>query len=207
MTIYLATKSNIVQKTPRYLYAQLGYGFYANGSVRLPHSVDTEALCIIDDLYLPNMTNSALQLLKAKIKKGCILDFERQASPIHKRLVHALSDKKIIALPEVYHDLSPKSLSIVCCNEPCNHWEQFCRKQQSSHPNGWMLQLSPWNTYMKVAVPSEEGFLKNAICRFRKENDQVLYYDTRQTLHQKLIIAQNHGCKATIALYEEVKKL
>ncbi|MBE6984296.1 MAG: hypothetical protein E7434_01540 [Ruminococcaceae bacterium] len=200
--IYLAVKNEEIVK---HRTAQLGFGFYPNGSVRLPAKILPNSIAVIDDLYLPNFTQSAVEMLKSKLIRGCILDFERKITPQHQRLVKILP--KIIALPEAYHELAPKALPIVTCSEPCNSWLQFLSQTQKKFPNGWMLEIVPWKRKVSGSAPKNEGFLKNAICRYKQQDGELMYFDTKQTIEQKLTLVQSYSCRAALGLLEELRKL
>ncbi len=207
MPVYLAVKEEEFAKKDKFHVAQTGFGFYANGFVRLPKRILSGAVAVIDDLYLPNFSSSAIELLKSKLPNGCILDFERKPAPIHKKLLQMLTGVKVIALPASHHALSPTSLPIISCAEPCNNWQQFVQNAQKSHPRGWMLEMIPWKHLVDEKAKKEEGLLSSALCRYRTENDKLLYFDTKETLRQKLQLAQIHGCKAALGLYSELKEL
>lgn len=204
ISVYLAVNREEFVNYPRNLLVQIGFGFHADGSVRIPRQ--SNSIALVDDVHLPNISISAIQVLKSKFQ-ACILDFERAPNPIHKKLIQGLSGKKIIALPARFHAFAPKSLPIVNCLEPCNSWVQFAEQAQKHYPHGWMLEIAPWHHEKVGIVQKNEGFLPNALCNFRKKNDKVVYFDTKETLTEKLKVAENYGCKAAIALYSEVRQL
>ncbi len=200
--IYLAANHEAGIKYP---LAQLGFGFYENGSVRIPPRILPKSVAVIDDMYLPNFTQSAIEMLRAKIPNGCILDFERKPSPLHQKLIAALPN--VIALPASFYTQRSKALPIVSCPEPCNQWNHFLRNTQKSYPKGWMLEITPWKRSIRGSAPKEEGFLQNALCRYRKKDGALLYFDTKQTISQKLSLAENYGCRAAIGLLQELRAL
>ncbi len=204
ISVYLAIKDEIV-KYPKNLLAQIGFGFQPDGTVRIPKLL-RKSTVVIDDIHLPNISNSAIQILKSKFER-CILDFERRESVIHKKLIQGMQDKTIIALPERFHAYAPKALPIISCMEPCNSWQNFLNKNQKKYPNGWMLEITPWNHKKEGTANKNEGYLQNSLCYFQRDHDKVLYYDTKDTISEKITLAEQYGCKAAIALYQEVKQL
>lgn len=207
MPLYLAVNDEEFIKNGKFHLAQTGFGFYPNGFVRLPKRIISGSVAIIDDLYLPNFSSSAAQMLKSKLPNGCILDFERKVSSIHKKLIQMLTGIKIIALPAAYHALSPSSYPIISCPEPCNSWRQFITDMQNKFPRGWMLEIVPWKQLIEGKAKNAEGMLASALCRYRTENGKLLYFDTKETIRQKLQLAQMQGCKGVIGLYRELKEL
>lgn len=205
--MYLAVKVGEITKSTEKRLAQVGFGLYPDGSVRIPERIIPDALAIIDDMNLPNFSNSAIELLKRKVNKGCILDFERQPNDRHIRLIRALSDKKIVGVPEVFHSHCPNALPMISCQEPCNNWLHFLRSTHKRFPDGWMLEITPWKHERNGRVSRAEGFLQNSLCHFRRENGKILYYDTSKTIQQKIILAERNGCRAALALYSELKQL
>ena len=200
--VYLAVKQ---EEVPKFHLAQLGFGFYPNGSVRIPRKILPKAVAVVDDLYIPNFNQSAIEMLKSKLPNGCIFDFERKMTPQHSKLVKAISN--VIALPAEFHTLAPKALPIVSCAEPCNRWLSFLQETQKAFPRGWMLEITPWSRKISGNATKKEGFLQNAVCRYKYEDGELLYYDTKQTIAQKLTLAQNYGCRGAIGLLDELKAL
>lgn len=206
ISVYLVIKAEEMPNYPKNLLVQMNCGFHANGSVRLPIP-PIRNIVMIDDLNLPNFSASALQILRSKITNGCILDFEREPNNLHKRLIQGLQDKRVIAIPEKFYSFARGAFPMVSCPDPCNSYLQFVTNTQKRYPNGWMLEITPWNHERTGTSKQTEGFLTNALCYFKKQNDKVIYYDTKESVAQKLKSAQQHGCKAAIALYSEVKNL
>ena len=204
ISVYLAVKGEEFVNYPQNLLVQIGFGFHADGTVRVPKR--PKGIALIDDIHLPNVSISAIQILKSKFQT-CIFDFERTPDPIHKKLIQGMSGKKIIALPARFHPLVSQVLPIVSCLEPCNSWAQFAEQNQKLYPRGWMLEITPWYHEKIGTIQKDEGFLPNALCNFRKKKDKVIYFDTKETLTEKLKVAEKYGCKAAIALYCEVKRL
>lgn len=205
--IYLAIKGEESKNISEKRLAQVGFGFYPDGSVRLPERIVTNAVAVIDDRFLPKISDSAMLQLKSKVNHGCILDFEREPSEAHFKWMQRLADRRIIALPERFSQKMPQALPIVSCPEPCNSWAQFAKNAHARHPKGWMLELIPWHeTKVGSGVPAD-GFLSDSVCRFRRTEKGILYYDTAETLRQKLTVAQNHGCRAAIILHSDCPDL
>lgn len=205
--IYLAITGGEGKNFPEKRLAQVGFGFYPNGSVRLPERIVPDAVAVIDDRFLPKISDSAMLQLKSKISHGCILDFEREMNEKHLRLMQKLADQRIIALPERFSQKMPQALPIVSCPEPCNSWLQFAKAAHERHPKGWMLELIPWHQVKAGNGSQAEGFLQNSVCRFRRTEKGIVYYDTAETLRQKLAVAQTHGCRAAIALHSDCPDL
>ena len=96
---------------------------------------------------------------------------------------------------------------MITCTEPCNSWLQFLLNQKSSYPKGWFWEITPWNQLRDGKSNYAEGYLRYAVCRFRREDNKLRYFDTAQTLAKKLAMAEANGCIGAIALYAEVKCL
>lgn len=205
--VYLAVNHEENVNHPKKLLCQIGFGFHSNGSVRTPVQIMPNTIVIIDDLYLPNFSPSAIHLLRDKISNGCILDFERRPSQLHKKLIQTLFDKKILAVPSEFHTFAPTALPIINCLEPCNNWSEFLKTTQNRFPSGWMLELTPWYHTREASANSAAGYLQHALCRFRQEKDQLLYYDTKETLSKKITLAERFNCKGVIVLYSDLKNL
>ena len=205
--VYLAINHEETVNHPPKLLCQTGYGFHSNGSVRTPVKIISNTVAVIDDFYLPNFSPSAIHLLRDKISNGCILDFERRPTQLHKKLIQTLQDKKIIALPAEFHAFAPTALPILNCLELCNNWSEFLKKAHSRFPNGWMLELTPWQHLREGKQNSSAGYLPHALCRYRQKEKQILYYDTKETLSKKISAAEGFNCKAVIVLYSDVKSL
>ncbi len=205
--VYLAVNYEENVQDSKNIIAQVGFGFHPNGSVRIPQQIIPNSVAVIDDLFLPNFTASAVHLLKDKITHGCILDFERSPSPRHKKMIQNLQDRKIISLPAQFHSLSPSALPIISCSEPCNSWLQFLNETHHRYPCGWVLEITPWYHLRDGVVNKNEGYLQHALCRFRRERNKILYYDTKETLAKKMNLAEQNGCKSVIVLQSDIKKL
>lgn len=205
--IYLAIHGGEIKNFSEKRLAQVGFGFYPNGSVRLPERVVADAAAVIDDRFVPKFSDSAMLQLKSRVERGCILDFEREPTEWHDRLIQKLADRRIIALPERFAEKMPQALPIVSCPEPCNSWAQFAKATHARHPKGWMLEVIPWHRTKSGRASQSEGFLQNSVCRFRRTEKGILYYDTADTLRQKLSVAQTHGCRAAIVLHSDCPDL
>ena len=203
ISVYLAVNDEEIVNHPKNLIVQLGFGFHSDGTVRSPRQIKS-GIVVVDDLHMPNFSVSALQILKSKFR-ACILDFERPPTPLHKKLIQGIP--KILAITAKYHSFAPQALPIVSCLEPCNSWEQFLKQTEQQFPNGWMLEITPWHHEKIGTMNQKEGFLSYAVCRYEKRNNHILYYDTKETINEKLKLAEQYHCKAAIALLQEVRNL
>lgn len=168
------------------------------------------ALAVIDDAVLPaQLLDGAAEALRAAVENGCFFDFERPICAVHRTLLAALYPQKtLLALPVRYLPLAPDALPVLSCPKPCNDWRQFLRLTQQAHPNGWMLEVIPWSYYApNRANIRHGGSLAQAVCEFRIEADALYYYDTGETLREKLRLAEMYGCRAAIGLESELSAL
>lgn len=195
-------------------FAQCGFGFRADGSLRLPESLLAGAPAVIDDAILPRDAPEAAVYarLASLCKSGCLLDFERPYCRLHQTLIAELSQRLVrqtlFAVPERYCRGLTRPLPLVTQPRRCPNWETFLRETQARHPQGWMLELIPVDYSVKLPVAAvQSGFLSDAVCCYRQEGKQAHYFDTQNTVAQKLTAARRYGCKAAIGLYQELRKL
>lgn len=193
--------------------AQLGFGFFADGSPRLPEQTLPDALTVIDDAVLPEkVLPAALERLAAHCRNGCLLDFERKPNAAHRAillgLAGLLADVPLFAVPERFSALYPRALPFVTQPRQCASWSDFARRTQRQYPNGWMLEIFPCSYTAKMPfAKTQSGFLESAVCCYRQSGASIRYYDTMQTLRNKLEIAERHGCRAAVGLYCELSPL
>lgn len=188
-------------------WAQIGFGFIPNGTLRMPQQRIPEALCIIDDRDVPAaVPDELLQMLAAQCENGCFLDFERPPLPFHAALLAALGQVRPLLVPEQFLSYVPQGLAVVSCPWPCNCWERFCAESAKNHPNGWAMELIPWRYRIDDPFGCAEAarFIEGALCHCQSSSEGTLYYDDRQTLLQKLSMAERHGCCLAIGLAEEL---
>ena len=206
--LYFAANRKQFVYGPEKRWAQVGFGVYPDATLRMPQERIPEALCVIDDREVPvaAVPDELLQTLAAQCEAGCFLDFERPPLPFHAALLTALGRVSPLLVPERFLSYVPQGLAVVSCPWPCNCWERFCAANTKHHPNGWALELTPWRHRIGCPFGCTEAicFVGRALCRCQTGPEGVLYYDDRQTLLQKLSMAEQHGCRLAIGLVEEL---
>lgn len=186
------------------LTAQMGYGFYPDGRVRLPKGAGQSALCVVDDAFLPTAL-PALDTLITAAEKGCCFDFERKPDELHRKLLRAMASglHGLILLPEPFQ-LSTAT-PLVRVQQIPNCWERLMEDCGRRYPAGWALELTPYQcTLANRATAEQEPQLIPAGCWCRVWRGQTEYYDTRESLSWRLERAEKHGCKAAIGLEQEL---
>ena len=204
--VYLAVKNEVFIHYPRHLIIQTGYGIQKSGELRIPKS-PINGPVMVDDAVLESRTPNVLSELSKYCWNGYILDFERPFCSEHRKIIAGLPQEKLLALPAQYFSSGMPGLPILACTKPCNSWMQFLRKNSQQFPEGWMLEITPWNFRRRVPCLDGNGILTAAVCRYRIENSILTCYDTVETLKEKLKQAEKEGCRAGIALLEEVQNL
>lgn len=188
--------------------ALTGFGLSENGTLRLPEEI-LPALAVIDDAApcatLPQ--EETLDTLAECCGEGCFFDFLRPRSVLHEVLMRGIQKRLPQAVPlfvpEAYHDILPNSVCVVSRDAPCNSWAGWCLEKQRRFLSGWCLELIPWDIRLRCRTIHGERKLPDACCMASGTH----YYDTPETLRQRLTIAQAHGCCAAIGLYRELKSL
>lgn len=198
----------ISENQPR---ALTGYGFYADGSVRLPAS-QIPALCVIDDAVIPQVLpdEAALDALAEHCAQGCFFDFLRKPTEFHSVLTGGL-EKRLPThvprfVPKQYLAFVRQAVCVLSPTLPQNRWEIFAQTAGTAFPKGWCLELIPWNLRVPMkteARPAE--LLPSACCMLECRTDGLRYFDTPTTLQSRFDLAQKHGCIAGIALNCEMK--
>ena len=73
-------------------------------------------------------------------------------------------------------------------------------------PNGWALELTPWAAELPAPpLPYPGGMLPAALCSCEKSPAGLRYFDTPESLRQKLAHAAAHGCRCAIGLWQELQ--
>lgn len=204
--VYLAVRKPEFTEYPRNLIAQTGYGVSRNGKIRKPEAV-TGGLIIIDDAVIAHWRPEALEELISLCQNGYFYDFEKPFLEYHKELIQALPSELLLGLPDYIYPRIKRGLPVISCPVLCNSWRQFVKKAGKIHRNGWMLEITPWNCEKSAPSGEAEGILTSSICRFKQRDGVIKYYDTRETIKEKLKLAEAEGCKAGIALLDEIKLL
>ena len=97
-----------------------------------------------------------------------------------------------------------------CCLDflrtPGNAWDGFVRSAERRFPNGWALELTPWAAELPAPpLPYPGGMLPAALCSCEKSPAGLRYFDTPESLRQKLAHAAAHGCRCAIGLWQELQ--
>lgn len=207
---YFAAEENETAPTSDMLYAQLGYGFNADGTLRLPTRLIPDAPPVIDDLHLPAAAPppAVLDRLAEACGNGCFLDFEQPINEVSAAIAIGLQQRirAKITVPPALHRLCPDA-DVQVSGLLCNCWESFTRKAQALYGNQWVLEIIPWNVSTQInRNGTAKGYLKTAQCSYRSENGATKYYDTEASVKRKIAVAEKYGCRAAIALLREYKQ-
>ena len=203
--VYLAVQNEAAINYPKKYLAQTGYGLRRDGHLRIPvHTMNCPV--IIDDAVM-GWQEKVLKSLAVYCRNGYILDFERPFNAEHRKIINALPQNQLLALPAAFHTVKLKALPVFSCPVPCNSWRGFLQKCQQQFQNGWMLEITPWDQQKYTGPGEDHGILPQSICAFSKSGGKITYFDTKKTICEKLEAAQSFGCMAAIALYDEVKAL
>lgn len=212
--VYFASNWKDFVNDQRIFPAQYGFGFTESGAPRLPEKVLPNALRIIDDAILPKTIpgTAAIKALAQQCSKGCLLDFERTPTQTHMAIIRSismeLSDVPFLVAAERFAPFCTSALPLVTPPPRCSNWRSFAAQNGARYPKGWVLELIP-NAY-SVQMPfsaQSGGMLQDALCRYQQNGKTIRYYDTYETLSQKLMLAQKHACRAAIGLLRDLRPL
>ena len=210
---FAADCEEIVTISDRHDCALTGYGVFPDGSVRTPPET-VPALAVIDDAFLSKHTpdEAVLDTLAAACGQGCFFDFVRPMAALHRALVSGFQKRLPrtvpMFLPEAYHSLAPNSICVLSRAAPCNHWARYLAEKSAACPAGWCLELIPWSrTFPQRTKTTEARHLPYACCEMEAHGGELRYFDTPDTLRQRLAIAEKYGCCAAVGLYRELKAL
>ena len=209
--VYFASNWKESVNDPRVLPAQYGFGFMPDGALRLPERMIPGALRIVDDAVLPTRApeQASLAQLASLCKSGCLLDFERKPTPVHAAILRALAalldGAPLFSAPERFLEVCPALVPLVTTPDRCANWADFVSQAGKRHPNGWVLELIPRKDSVRLPFAAQSsGELRDAVCRYRQSGQTAEYFDTRQTVAQKLTLARASGCRACIGLASEL---
>ena len=212
--VYFASNWKESVNDPRVLPAQYGFGFTRDGVLRLPERTVPNALRIVDDAILPERMPDAAAFarLASLCKNGCLLDFERRPTPVHAAILRALAPlldgAPLFSAPERFLNVCPALVPLVTTPDRCANWKDFVSQAGKRHPNGWVLELIPRKDTVRLPFAAQSsGELRDAVCRYRQSGQMAEYFDTRQTVAQKLTLARAGGCRACIGLASELAAL
>lgn len=203
---YFAMEESEAEPQAGKRYAQLGYGFYDDGTLRMPAKTIPNAPAVINDRYLPAKAPEAavLDRLAEVCGNGCFLDFERPIGEVSIAVAVGLQQRlrAKITVPPALHAICPDA-NVQLPGMLCNSWEIFVRTAQVRYEDQWVVEIIPWYTSMPSFGRSKEGFLETAICRYKVISGSTILYDTEETIKRKLALAEAHGCRAGIVLLRE----
>ena len=208
---YFAAEENeaLPQKSRR--YAQLGFGFHEDGSLRLPERSIPGAPAVINDRFLPAKApgSSVLDTLAEACASGCFLDFERPVSEVSAAIAVGLQRRlrAKMTVPRALRSLCPEA-DVQIPGLLCNNWERFVRDVRAEYGDRWVLEIIPWRRRTPFPVTgSLTGCLRTALCDYRVENGSATFYDTEASVKEKLAIAERYGCQAGITLLREYEQI
>ena len=169
-------------------FAQMGFGFSADGALRLP-------------VRLPELAP-----LRPNLKNGVFCDLERTVCARTRALLTALRairpENAPLFLPERACEGQRDAVPVVSVPGVPNCWERFCQDASARCGGAWALELIP--ARQPCALPCRaRRAIPNACCML--ENGR--YFDTRTTLLQKARAAERFGCTAVFVLRQEFARL
>lgn len=190
--------------------AQLGFGFREDGSPRFPDRFIPGAAAVINDNILPVKAPepAVLDRLAEACENGCFLDFERPISEVSAAIAVGLQQRLNgkMTVPQALHSLCPDADAQIP-GLLCNNWEAYVQKAHATNGDQWVLEVIPWDKRIQMPFSeSKEGCLHAAVCRYRFKDGTAHYYDTDETIMQKLAVAERYGCQAGIVLLREYTK-
>jgi hypothetical protein len=214
--LYFAlTSKEIPQKRSSHTAALTGFGFEANGGVRIPENaaLSDDIMAVIDDAAIPAQDVNSAEIEKLASfcsQAGCFLDFVKPVSAFHVAVIlgiRRLLPQMPLWIPARYHHFAPEALCVVTQVQPCNHWERFVQRMQKTYGK-WCLEVTPWNAaFFLPKVKNRAGYLQHSCCNYAHDGELCRYFDTSDTLKQKLALAEAHGCAGAIGLYRELTEL
>ncbi len=189
-------------------HAQTGFGLHNDGTARL-NPCSFPALCVIDDSVITLPKEEAITTLAEHCTHGCCLDFAKPVQTAHIVLLSGLQRlcTGLFAVPARFLPYAPKAHPLLSCPRPCNSWLSYVKNCQQRFPKGWLLELTPWRHISPCHMKQASGRLKSAVCEYRCERGITQYYDTKETIREKIKYAEDNGCIAVIGLYSEWKTL
>lgn len=208
---YFAMEENEAELPAGSRFAQLGYGFHEDGSLRIPARKIPGAAAVIDDNIVPAKAPepAVLDHLAEVCGNGCFLDFERPINEIGAAVAVGLRQRlnEKMTVPPALHRLCPKA-DVQIPGLLCNNWESFVRRVQAKYGDRWILEVIPWDKRIKAPYTEvQDGCLQTAVCHYCVKAGGVHYYDTEETIRQKLAVAERNGCQAGIILLREFKQI
>lgn len=207
--LYFASKEKHFVNNGRFSAAQMGYGFGEDGTPRMPPPSDA-ALCVLDDSVIPRAAPDfgAFAAQLPPFLDGCFADFERTPLPFHAALLDALDKDAPLYVPPRFLSLCPHAVAVVSAPQPRNSWASFLAENRRAYPNGWALEVTPWRVNLPFPADGEVSrYLPAALCHCRTQARRAMYWDTAESLTEKLTLAERHGCRAAIGLYDELHPL
>ena len=211
--VYFASNWKDSVNDPRIFPAQFGYGFTESGMPRFPEKAISDALRILDDAILPKRIpdTAAIARLAQQCGNGCFFDFERAPTQIHAAIIRKLSHElrgQLLFAAERFMPLSSSLLPLVTAPQRCTNWQRFAMQTGAHYPKGWVLELIPCNDSVQMPLGAQgSGKLRDALCCYQQRGKTIRYFDTWETLSQKMILARENGCRAAIGLLEELQPL
>lgn len=209
--LYLAGNCKEIMTDSHAKSISFGWGMNRSGQLRRPEEYHEAQPIIIDDSIIATVSPSFTQALLPFCKNGCVLDFERQPGNFHFALLSLLRKHKVKPLwvPKSFHVYVPEAEIMISCDLPHNSWKQFCSAQQKQYQNKWVLEYQPLHLVknMPDTKNKEDFFLPEAICMAKIKDHQLFYYDTKQTVIKKLLVAEQYGCQGMIGIQSEWESL
>lgn len=208
---YFAAEENEVIPESGKRFAQLGFGFYEDGTLCLPERYIPDAPAIINDCFLPETVPSptVLDRLAEACGNGCFLDFERPVNEVSAAIAVGLRQRlgAKMTVPPTLHALCPDA-SVQIPGVLRNNWTRFVQDMQAQYVARWVLEIIPWEHCVPIKrKETSKGFLQTASCCWKTENGILQYFDTEETIAKKLAVAEAYGCRAGIILLRDFERM
>lgn len=183
--------------------AVLGAHFQPDGTLLVPQQDGT--LLVMDDSVLPEALQQEQILQASNGFSTLYFDFEQPVNASCGQLLQAFSAQYTgnLWVPPAYAPFAPTAL--VCLPIPvCNHFSRFCQAAQRQYPQGWVLEVHPCRMELPLPCRWPVSTHRLALLQMQAQDGICTVTDTKQTLLQKLTIAQRFGCQGAIGLWEEL---
>lgn len=170
----------------------------------------------------------------SSVHTGLVCDFDRPVSPFYQRLARLLdrecaSRRFPLWVSASYADEAPNAWVLVGSDVTCGPFERRLREAAARRPGQCVLELRPLSHRYSLPDPTGDGEAltteareefragapafdaEDLVCRWftRRRNGvlDLVLYDTRETLAQKLRTAEALGFRSAIGLLQELRLL
>ena len=189
--------------------AMLGLGFLPDGGARIPACPLQGHMAVIDDAVLPQrVPEETLDRLCGPVRRGVLSGFSAHARPRAPRRGAGPA-----AAARECPDAAARGLSRLCAGSAAGPllpaalqcMGRLCPVGGAALPER-ALELTPWAAeFPAPPLPYPGGMLPAALCSCEKSPAGLRYFDTPESLRQKLAHAAAHGCRCAIGLWQELQ--